>query len=318
MKPAKRISDKPVLATLLPSPEALHALIETWLAEDIGRGDLTTEIMIPASASAEFALNARHDMVVCGIGLAAEIFRHHVPGCTVEISRPDGARIRKGETIARVSGPARGLLTAERTAINLLQFLTGIATLTAAYADRVRGTGATLVDTRKTLPGFRALSKYATSIGGARNHRLALDDGVIIKDNHIAVHGSIANAVARARASTPSLTKIEVECDTLDQVREAVRAGADVIMLDNMDVATMKRAVALVDGRAETEASGGITLETVRAKAQTGVDYISVGRITHSAPAADIGLDVAITGAARLRTRPPAPRTRGTTPRRRR
>jgi nicotinate-nucleotide pyrophosphorylase (carboxylating) len=318
MKPATRIADKAALASLLPSPEALHALIETWLAEDIGRGDITTEIMIPSGATAEFAMVARHDMVVCGIGLAAEVFRHHVPGCTVEISRPDGARAKKGETIARVSGPARGLLTAERTALNLLSFLTGIATLTAAYAEKVKGTGATLVDTRKTIPGFRVLSKYATAVGGARNHRLALDDGVIIKDNHIAVHGSIEAAVARARLATPSLTKIEVECDTLDQVRQAVRAGADVIMLDNMDVATMKRAVALVKGRAEIEASGGITLETVRSKAQTGVDYISVGRITHSAPNADIGLDVEISSTARLRTRRPAPRTRGTTPRRRR
>ena len=318
MKPATRTTTKATLASLLPSPEALHALIDAWLAEDIGRGDITTEIMIPAGATAEFAMVARHDMTVCGVGLAAEVFRHHVPGCTVEISLPDGARAKKGETIARVSGPARGLLTAERTALNLVQFLTGIATLTAAYAERVKGTGATLVDTRKTIPGFRALSKYATAVGGARNHRLALDDGVIIKDNHIAVHGSIEAAVARARAATPSLTKIEVECDTLDQVRQAVRAGADMVMLDNMDVATMKRAVALVAGRCEIEASGGITLDTVRAKAATGVDYISVGRITHSAPNADIGLDVAISAAAGLRVRRPAPRTRGTTPRRRR
>jgi nicotinate-nucleotide pyrophosphorylase (carboxylating) len=258
-------------------------------------------------------------MVVCGIGLAAEVFRHHVPGSTVEIARPDGSRVKAGEILARVAGPARGLLTAERTALNLVQFLTGIATLTAAYADKVKGTGAQLVDTRKTVPGFRALSKYATSVGGARNHRLSLDDGVIIKDNHIAVHGSIAAAVARARAATPSLTKIEVECDTLDQVREAARSGADVIMLDNMDAATMKRAVGIVDGRCETEASGGITLETVRAKALSGVDYISVGRITHSAPSADIGLDVAIAGGgAMLRTRRPAPRARGRTARRRR
>ena len=321
MKPPRRSPDKPrdaVLACLLPAPEALRAAIEAWLAEDIGRGDLTTEIMIPPGATAEFAMVARHDMVVCGVGLAAEVFRQHVPGCTVEIARPDGARARKGETIARVAGPARGLLTAERTALNLLQFLTGIATLTAAYAERVKGTGATLVDTRKTLPGFRMLSKYATAVGGARNHRLALDDGVIIKDNHIAVHGSIAAAVARARAATPSLTKIEVECDTLEQVHEAVRAGADVIMLDNMDAAAMRRAVTIVDGRAELEASGGITLETVREKAATGVDYISVGRITHSAPAADIGLDVVIAGPATLRTRRPAPRTRGAQPRRRR
>jgi len=299
-----------VPASLLPAPDELHRLIDSWLAEDIGRGDLTTDIMIPPAATAEFRLNARHDLVVCGIGLAAEVFRRHVPGAVVEILRSDGARVRRGEAIARVIGPARGLLTAERTALNLLQFLSGIATLTAAFADRIAGTGATLVDTRKTVPGFRMLSKYATAVGGARNHRLALDDGVIIKDNHIAVHGSIAAAVARARAATPSLTKIEVECDRIDQVREAVRAGADVIMLDNMDAATMRRAVALVAGRAETEASGGITLETARDKAASGVDYISIGRITHSAPAADIGLDVAIGPAPALRARRPAPRSK--------
>jgi nicotinate-nucleotide pyrophosphorylase (carboxylating) len=290
---------RPVPEMLLPAPEALHAMIAAWLAEDIGRADLTTEIMIPRDARASFALVARHQMVVCGIGLAAAVFRQHVPDCTIEILLSDGARAKKGDVLARVTGPARGLLTAERTALNLVQFLTGMATLTAAYADRVSGTGAVLVDTRKTVPGFRMLSKYATAVGGARNHRLGLDDGVIVKDNHIAVHGSITAALARARAETPALTKIEVECDTLAQVREAAGAGADVIMLDNMDAATMREAVAIVAGRAEIEASGGITLETVREKAETGVDTISVGRITHSAPSADIGLDVAITRARR-------------------
>ncbi len=290
-----------VLNLLLPGPNALRERIAGWLAEDIGRGDLTTEIMIPEGARARFALVARHQMVVCGIGLAAAIFRQHVPDCAVDILINDGARAAKGDVLARVAGPARGLLTAERTALNLVQFLTGIATLTAAYADRVAGTGATLVDTRKTVPGLRMLSKYATAVGGARNHRLALDDGVIIKDNHIAVHGSIAAAVARARQVTPALTKVEVECDTLAQVREAATAGADVILLDNMDAATMREAVAIVAGRAEIEASGGITLETVREKAATGVDTISVGRITQSAPSADIGLDVEITSAPRHR-----------------
>ncbi len=293
---ARRPARTPALPDmLLPAPAALDAMIDAWLAEDIGRGDLTTEIMIPADARASFALVARHPMVVCGIGIAAAVFRRHVPDCRVEIRMADGTRAKKGDILARVSGPARGLLTAERTALNLVQFLTGMATLTAAYADQVAGTGAVLVDTRKTVPGFRMLSKYATAVGGARNHRLGLDDGVIIKDNHIAVHGSISAAVGRARAVTPALTKIEVECDTLAQVREAAAAGADVIMLDNMDAPAMKKAVAIVAGRAELEASGGITLETVREKAGTGVDTISVGRITHSAPSADIGLDVAIT-----------------------
>jgi len=279
---------------LLPPEDELIDLIEDWLTEDIGRLDLTTQFMIPAGARAQFTLHTREDIVVCGIGIAGMVFRTHVPECEVEILTPDGTRAAAGDALARVTGPARGLLSAERTAINLLQFLTGIATLTAKYADLVDGTGATLIETRKTIPGHRQLSKYATVVGGARNHRIRLDDGVIIKDNHIAIHGSIAGAVRQARALTPSLTKIEVECDTLDQVREAADAGTDVIMLDNMDAAMMRDAVDIVAGRSELEASGGITLETVREKALSGVDYISVGRITHSAPAADIGLDALI------------------------
>ena len=282
------------MASMLPPLEELHALIDGWLREDIGRLDITTEFLIPAGARARFVLNTRDDVVVCGIDIAAEVFRYHVPDCTVEILTPDGARAGPGTALARVEGPARGLLTAERTALNLLQLLTGIATLTARYADLVKGTGATLIDTRKTIPGYRALSKYATCVGGARNHRIRLDDGLLVKDNHIAVCGGIAAAVARARALTPSLTKIEVECDRLDQVKEALEAGADVILLDNMDAATMSEAAKMVDGRAELEASGGITLDTIREKAESGVDYVSVGRMTQSAPAADIGLDVSI------------------------
>ena len=279
---------------LLPPEDELLDLIDDWLAEDIGRLDITTRFMIPESAEAEFRLNTREDIVVCGIDIAEMIFRAYVPVCTFDAIVPDGTRASAGDTLARVTGPARGLLSAERTAINLLQFLTGIATLTAQYADLVAGTGATLIETRKTIPGYRQLSKYATVVGGARNHRIRLDDGVIIKDNHIAIHGSITGALRQARALTPSLTKIEIECDELDQVREAADAGCDVIMLDNMDAAMMVEAVAIVAGRCELEASGGIDLETVREKAMSGVDYISVGRITHSAPAADIGLDALI------------------------
>lgn len=281
--------------SMLPPREELHRMIDGWLKEDIGRLDITTEYLIPADAKAEFVVNTRHDVVVCGIDVAAAVFRHHVPDCAVEILTPDGTRAKRGATLARVTGPARGLLTAERTALNLLQLLTGIATLTATYADKVKGTGATLIDTRKTIPGYRILSKYATCVGGARNHRIRLDDGILIKDNHIAVCGGIGATVARAKALTPSLTKIEVECDSLEQVREAAEAGADVILFDNMDAETMREAVKIVAGRSETEASGGITLETIRAKAESGVDYISVGRMTQSAPAADIGLDVNIT-----------------------
>lgn len=280
--------------SLLPPEEELHWLIDGWLSEDIGRLDLTTEVMIPADARAEFVMNTRQDIVVCGIDIAIEVFRSHVPECETEILTPDGTRAAPGTALARVRGPARGLLTAERTALNLLQFLSGIATRTSEYARLVEGTGATLIDTRKTIPGHRQLSKYASCVGGARNHRIGLHDGVLIKDNHIAVHGSIANAVAQAKALTPSLTKIEVECDTLDQVKEAAEAGADVILFDNMDADTMREGVAIVAGRTQTEASGGITLETIRAKAESGVDFISVGRMTQSAPAVDIGLDVSI------------------------
>lgn len=282
------------MRSMLPPADELDRLIDGWLAEDIGRLDITTEFLIPADAQAEFSLNSRHDVVVCGIDIAARVFRRHVPDCEVEVLTPDGTRAGAGATLARVRGPARGTLTAERTALNLLQFLTGIATLTATYAERVVGTGATLIDTRKTVPGYRALSKYASCVGGARNHRIRLDDGMLVKDNHIAVCGGIAAALARAKALTPSLTKIEVECDTLEQVAEAADAGADVILLDNMDAALMRQAVAIVAGRAELEASGRITLETIREKAESGVDYISVGRMTQSAPAADIGLDLTI------------------------
>ena len=279
---------------ILPPREELIATIDRWLAEDIGRGDITTRFMVPAGARASLALNTRHDIVVCGIDIAGAIFKRHVPDCSYKVMAPDGARATKGDVLARVTGPAHGLLEAERTALNVLQLLTGIATLTARYADLVKGTPAQLIDTRKTIPGYRQLSKYATVIGGARNHRMRLDDGILLKDNHIAICGSIAAAVARAKVLTPSLTKIEVECDRLDQVKEALDAGADVILLDNMDAAMMKKAAKIVDGRCELEASGGITLETIREKAQSGVNYVSVGRMTQSAPAADIGLDVDI------------------------
>ena len=291
-KPIRR--DKMDLSALLPPIDELHGMINSWLREDIGRQDITTEFLIPTDAKADFVVNARHEIIVCGIDLAAEVFRFHVPTCKVERYTPDGTPAAADTSLARITGPARGLLTAERTALNLLQLLTGIATRTNEYARLVDGTGATLIDTRKTIPGYRQLSKYAACVGGARNHRIRLDDGMIVKDNHIAIFGSIGAAVARAKILTPTLTKIEVECDTLDQVKEALEAGADQILLDNMDAATMRKAVAIVDGRCELEASGGITLETIREKAESGVDYISVGRMTQSAPAADIGLDVRI------------------------
>lgn len=263
--------------------------IRAALAEDVGRGDITSNATIPREARFTATLRARHAMTIAGLPVARETFRLVVPRAHFAAKVRDGARVRAGTVIATVAGPARGLLTAERTALNLLQFMSGIATQARAYADQLKGTRCALLDTRKTLPGLRKLSKYAAACGGAVNHRMGLFDGVLIKDNHIAAAGSIAAAVTRARRAR--LTDIEVECDTLAQVAEAIAAGADAILLDNMTPAQLRRAVRLIAGRARTEASGGVTLATVRAIARSGVDSVSVGRVTQSAPAADIGLD---------------------------
>ena len=275
-------------------PLVVDRLIDAALAEDIGFCDLSTELVIPAEARADFLVNARQPIVIAGLDIAARVFQRRVPDARFEAFVKDGDRVSAGAKLARVRGPARGLLTAERTALNFLQHLSGIATQTAVYVERIKGTKAVLVDTRKTLPGLRAIEKHATVLGGARNHRLRLDDGVLIKDNHISVCGSVAAAVAKAKSGVPILTKVEVECDTLDQVREALAAGADMILLDNMELASLREAVRMAAGRVPLEASGGVTLETIRGIAETGVDYISVGRITQSSPAVDIGLDVAI------------------------
>ena len=269
----------------------IQAFVERALMEDIGFCDLTSELVIPKNATAEFAINARHTMVIAGMDVAAAVFRRYVPECGIKLLVEDGARANKGDVLARVTGPARGLLSAERTALNILQHLSGIATLTATYVEKIAGSKAVLLDTRKTTPGLRILEKHAAQVGGAQNHRLGLADGVMIKDNHIAVCGSIKAAVAQAKKGIPVLTRIEVEADRLEQVQEALEAGADMILLDNMSLSTLREAVAMVGGRVPLEASGGVNLETIRGIAETGVDYISVGRITQSAPAADIGLD---------------------------
>ena len=269
----------------------IDPLIDLWLAEDVGHGDLTTQLMVPPEANARFAINAREPLTLAGIEVAARVFARVDPSVAVRMERRDGETVAAGSRLAAVEGRAQAILTAERTALNILQHLSGIATLTAAYVAAIEGTGARLADTRKTTPGLRGLGKYAVRCGGGQNHRLALDGGVMLKDNHIALAGSIDAAVQLVRRDAPLLTKIEVECESLEQVAEAVEAGADVIMLDNMADAAMREAVALVAGRALVECSGGVRLETIRAKAQTGVDVISVGRITQSAPACDIGLD---------------------------
>ena len=269
----------------------IDPLIDLWLAEDVGHGDLTTQLMVPPEANARFAINAREPLTLAGIEVAARVFARVDPSVAVRMELRDGETVAAGTRLAAVEGRAQAILTAERTALNILQHLSGIATLTAAYVAAIEGTGARLADTRKTTPGLRGLEKYAVRCGGGQNHRLALDGGVMLKDNHIALAGSIDAAVQLVRRDAPLLTKIEVECESLEQVAEAVEAGADVIMLDNMADAAMREAVALVAGRALVECSGGVRLETIRAKAQTGVDVISVGRITQSAPACDIGLD---------------------------
>lgn len=270
---------------------ATDRLIDLWLTEDIGAFDLTAQTMIEASEEASFQMNAREPMTVSGIAVAARVFQRYDPSLRIKVLVADGERVEKGAILLEVSGSARSMLTAERTALNIVQRLSGIATETARYVDAIAGTKARLLDTRKTTPGLRALEKHAAACGGALNHRLGLDNGVMIKDNHIAVCGSIQAAVARARKVLPVLTKLEVECDRLEQVRQALETEVDVIMLDNMSLADMKAAVDLVAGRVKLEASGGVRLETIRAIAETGVDYISTSKITQSAPAVDIGLD---------------------------
>lgn len=269
----------------------INNLIDLWLDEDVNYYDLTAKIMVEDEAVANFGMNAREPIILSGLKIAEMVFKKMDPDCSFETNHKDGDRVEKGETFAVVTGNAQGLLTAERVALNLIQRMCGIAGLTAQYVDAIDGTGVTLIDSRKTTPGLRMIEKYAVVCGGGRSHRLGLDNGIMLKDNHIAVAGSITAAVQRAKAYAPILTKIEVECDRLDQVEEALASGVDVIMLDNMSNEDMARAVGMVDKRVPLECSGGVRLETIRAKAETGVDYISVGRLTQSVACVDIGLD---------------------------
>jgi nicotinate-nucleotide pyrophosphorylase (carboxylating) len=270
---------------------AVDRLIDTWLMEDIGYCDLTAQTMIDATAVGAFVMNAREPLIVAGIHVAARIFARYDPSLQIDVRVQDGERIVRGDILLSVRGSARSILTAERTALNIVQRMSGIANETARYVEAIQDTKARLLDSRKTTPGLRMLEKHAVSCGGGLNHRLGLDNGVMIKDNHIAVCGSIKAAVERARKTAPMLTKIEVECDRLDQVAEALDTEVDVIMLDNMSLADMTTAVQMVAGKVKVEASGGIRIDTIRAVAQTGVDYISTSKIMQSAPAVDIGLD---------------------------
>ncbi|KEQ51771.1 carboxylating nicotinate-nucleotide diphosphorylase [Sphingobium chlorophenolicum] len=271
----------------------LGAFVASTLAEDLGPDgrDVTSEAVIPADAIFDGVMDSRDAVTLAGLPIAAAFFRALDPDVEIELLREDGDRVAAGTDIMRIRGKARAMLTAERSALNTVQHLTGIATMTRAYVDAILGTGATLLDTRKTIPGLRVLEKYATRMGGATNHRMGLWDAAMIKDNHVAVAGSVEEAVRRAAAA--GIASIIVEVDRVDQIEPALAAGATHLLLDNMDAPTLRGAVTLVGGRVPTEASGGVTLETIRAKAETGVTYISVGRLTQSAPAADIGLDFA-------------------------
>lgn len=278
---------------LSPLPQImLEPLVRAALLEDLGRaGDITTEAVVPADHRATVVLAARQPGVVAGLDLAALAFRLIDPAIDIKVARPDGSVLVAGDVIATLSGPARGLLTAERVALNFLCHLSGIATATAGIVEAVRGHKASIVCTRKTTPGLRALEKYAVRAGGGSNHRFGLDDAVLIKDNHIAIAGGVKQAIERAKANVGHLVKIEVEVDTLEQLDEVLALGVDAVLLDNMTPETLARAVKIVGGRAITEASGRVNPTTAPDIAASGVDLISVGWLTHSAPILDIGLD---------------------------
>jgi nicotinate-nucleotide pyrophosphorylase (carboxylating) len=268
----------------------LAAFVRATLAEDLGSGgDITSAATIPADALFEGEMASRDAISVAGLPLAEAFFRALDPGVEIEVLAADGDRVARGGVLMQLRGKARALLTAERSALNTVQHLSGVATLTRSYVDAIAGTGATLLDTRKTIPGLRVLEKYAVRMGGGTNHRMRLDDAAMIKDNHVAVAGSIGEAVRRAVAA--GIGRVIVEVDRIDQIEPALAAGATHLLLDNMDPPTLRGAVTLVGGRVPTEASGGVRLDTIKAIAQTGVTYVSVGRLTQSAPAADIGLD---------------------------
>jgi len=270
--------------------QQIDAIISNALAEDIHSGDITTQALQLKAGKASAFLKAKEDMIVCGLHVVARVFSLLDANSLFRARCVEGDFVTAGAIIADLSGEAALLLQGERVALNLLQRMSGVATLTAGYVKEVAGTKARIVDTRKTTPGLRILEKYAVRIGGGINHRTGLYDGVLIKENHIAAAGGIAEAISRVRRYIPHTLKIEIETESLADVAEALSAGADIIMLDNMDVAIMKEAVALIAGRAIVEASGGVTLATVRAIAETGVDIISVGALTHSAPSMDISM----------------------------
>jgi len=270
----------------------VEPVVRAALLEDLGRaGDLTTDAVVPADARTETFLAARQQGVVAGLDFAATAFRLIDPAIEIQVERPDGTRLQPGDRIATIRGPARGILTAERTALNFLCHLSGVASATRGIADAIAGTRAQVCCTRKTMPGLRAAQKYAVRVGGGANHRFGLDDAVLIKDNHVAIAGGVREAVERARAGVGHLVKIELEVDTLAQLEQALTLRVDAVLLDNMGSDMLRQAVTMVDGRAITEASGRIRPDTAPAIAASGVDLLSVGWLTHSATVLDIGLD---------------------------
>ena len=272
----------------------LDRQIRRFLAEDLGHGDITTDPIFTGDRQGDAVFIAKEPLVAAGMALVAgRVFQLLNKNIVIEQALDDGRQAEPGATLLKISGPVGDLLRAERVALNLVQRLCGIATLTRKYVDRVAGLNVRIVDTRKTTPGLRMLEKYAVRVGGGHNHRFNLADGVLIKDNHLAACGSIRAAVERVRATVPHTIRIEVEAEDQAQVRECLASGVDIIMLDNMEPAAMREAVKLINGRALVEASGGVDLDTVRDIAATGVDIISVGRLTHSAPACDISMDIA-------------------------
>jgi len=286
--------------------KAIESLVQAALAEDVGPGDATTLALVPEGSVSTALLRPRQPIVACGLSIAETVFKTLDPSLTVLSHFKDGDEVEPDACLLTVQGPTASILTAERTALNFIQRLSGIATTTRDFVSALQGLPTLLLDTRKTTPGWRLLEKYAVACGGGSNHRIGLYDQILIKDNHLealrhAQPNPIAAAVSRARSHFPHL-RVEVEADTIDQVAQAAQAGADIILLDNMSLEQLRQSVAVVSGHAKTEASGGVSLATVRAIAETGVDYISVGALTHSAPSADIGLDFLPTPSA-----PPAP-----------
>jgi nicotinate-nucleotide pyrophosphorylase (carboxylating) len=272
----------------------IEPIVRAALLEDLGRaGDITSDAIVPADARVEAVIAARQPGVVAGLGAALLAFELVEPALRIERLRAEGARVARGDVVAHIAGPARGVLAAERTALNLVSRMSGVATATRTLVDAIAGLPARIVCTRKTTPGLRALEKEAVRLGGGLNHRFGLDDAMLIKDNHLALAGGVKPALERARASAGHLVKIELEVDTLDQLAAALEVGVDAVLLDNMEPETLRRAVVMVEGRAVTEASGRISADTVAAVAATGVDLISSGWITHSAPILDLGLDIA-------------------------